>query len=66
MSGINEIDFMVMGTMHLLSVAAASSFSAPAADTLRRPTLLCVCVCIQVSAVDARKITQRGKVKWSP
>lgn len=54
MSGINEIDFMVMGTMHLLSVAATSSLTAPAADTLCRPTL----VCIQLSMIDARKISQ--------
>lgn len=62
MSGMNDIDFMVMGTMHLLSVAAASSFTAPAADTLCRPTL----VCIQLSAIDARRITQHRKVKWKP
>lgn len=62
MSGINGIDFMVLGTMHLLSVAAASSLTAPAAHAFCRPTL----ECMQLSVIDARKITRHQEVKWNP
>lgn len=62
MSGINGIDFMVSGMIHLLRVAAASSLSAPAADKLRRQTP----VRTQLSVIDTHKITQRKKVKWNP
>lgn len=62
MSGINGIDFMVLGTMHLLSVAAASSLTAPAAHSFCRPTR----ECMQLSVIDARKITRHQEVKWNP